>query len=115
MNACAHHNISHIGILGVDKKGQEFYQVMLGGSSGDVSKAAVGKVLGPAFCAADIPAAVETILEHYVAERFEGERFVELVQRIGLASFKRVLYPEKKGAALSSLETVKTETLGAAL
>ena len=95
MNACAHHNISHIGILGVDKKGQEFYQVMLGGSAGDVSTAAVGKVLGPAFSAAEIPSALEKILNIYVAERMQGERFVELVNRIGFEAFKRELYPEK--------------------
>jgi len=110
MNACAHHNISHIGILGVDKKGQEFYQVMLGGSAGDVSKAAVGKVVGPAFSAADIPAALETILELYVAERSEGERFVDLVNRIGMARFKRVLYPETKSPETKSPEKKSPET-----
>jgi len=109
MNACAHHNISHIGILGVDKKGQEFYQVMLGGSAGDVSGAAVGKVVGPAFSAADIPAALETILDLYVSERHEGERFVELVKRIGLARFKRVLYPEKESPEIKSPETKSLE------
>jgi len=109
MNACAHHNISHIGILGVDKKGQEFYQVMLGGSAGDVSGAAVGKVVGPAFSAAEIPAALETILTLYVSERIEGERFVELVKRIGLARFKRVLYPEKKSPELKSPEIKSPE------
>ena len=95
MNACAHHNISHIGILGVDKKGQEFYQVMLGGSAGDISNAAVGKVLGPAFSAAEIPTVVEKILSIYIQERIEGERFIELVNRIGLKKFKRAIYPEK--------------------
>lgn len=99
MNGCAHHSISHIGILGVDKKGEEFYQIMLGGSAGDFAGAAVGKVIGPSFSAADIPDALDIILRVYVARRIEGERFVEVVSRIGFAPFKQALYPEKSSPA----------------
>lgn len=99
MNACAHHNISHIGILGVDKKGREFYQVMLGGSSGDVSEASVGKVLGPAFSADEIPDVLQKLLDVYVDKRHEGERFIESYNRLGMTPFKSAVYPAKVTAA----------------
>ncbi len=92
MNACAHHNISQIGILGVDKKGQEFYQIMLGGSSGDGGAAAVGRVLGPAFSALQIPRVLEKILNLYLDQRAVGEHFSQLVNRLGMAAFKAVAY-----------------------
>ncbi len=95
MNGCAHHSISHIGILGVDKKGEEFYQIMLGGSAGDIATASVGKVIGPSFSAADIPDAIDTILQVYVAERVENEPFIHVVNRLGLEPFKAALYPKK--------------------
>lgn len=98
MNACAHHNISDIGILGVDKKGQEFYQVVLGGSSGQRSPAGVGKVLGPAFSAQQIPEAVATIMRLYIHWRMEGEDFSALVQRLGVAAFKAEVYGAKPAA-----------------
>lgn len=104
MNACAHHNISHIGILGVDKKGREFYQIMLGGSSGEVAEAAVGKVLGPAFSAQEIPAVLETILALFVEQRQGTERFIDVVNRLGLAPFKEAVYPKK-----SAVKTVDRE------
>ncbi|MDX1504709.1 MAG: nitrite/sulfite reductase, partial [Spongiibacter sp.] len=73
MNACGHHHIGHIGILGVDKKGQEFYQVSLGGSQG--LNASLGKILGPSFAQDDIPDVIEKVLNTYVDLRQEGERF----------------------------------------
>ncbi len=107
MNACAHHSISHIGILGVDKKGAEFYQIMLGGSAGDIAKPTVGKVIGPSFSAADIPEAIAIILDVYVDKRIEGESFIEVISRLGLRPFKDALYPAR-AVTLKSNSTEKT-------
>jgi len=90
INACGHHHVGHIGILGVDKHGEEFYQVTLGGSADD--SAAIGKIVGPAFSAGDIVAAVETIVETYLAQRRAGETFNATLARVGLAPFKEKLY-----------------------
>ncbi|MDF1762420.1 MAG: nitrite/sulfite reductase [Oleibacter sp.] len=95
MNACGHHHIGHIGVLGVDKKGEEFYQVSLGGNSGgnagDTS-ASVGKILGPSFARDKMPDVVATILDFYVANRHEGETFLEAYRRIGHDSYKGAVY-----------------------
>lgn len=90
MNACGHHHVGHIGVLGVDKKGQEFYQVQLGGSADE--NAALGKVLGPAFSRADMPDVIATLLNVYVDNRHDGESFSEAYQRLGIAPFKEQVY-----------------------
>ena len=91
INACGHHHVGHIGILGVDKKGEEFYQVTLGGNSSE--GAALGAIVGPAFSADDVVDAVETIVDTYLEQRAdEGERFLDTVGRVGLAPFKEKLY-----------------------
>ena len=90
MNACGHHHIGNIGILGVDKNGQEWYQITLGGSQGNYT--AIGKVIGPSFAQADVPAAFEKIMTLFVEQRQEGERFIETVRRIGLDPFKERVY-----------------------
>jgi sulfite reductase (NADPH) hemoprotein beta-component len=90
INACAHHHVGHIGILGVDRKGEELYQLLLGGDTG--AEAALGEIVGPGFDAAGIVDAVETVVRIWLARRFEGERFTETVRRIGLAPFKEALY-----------------------
>lgn len=90
MNACGHHHIGHIGILGVDKNGEEWYQVSLGGSQG--SEAAIGKVIGPSFARAMMPEVIERILQVYVAQRQPEEPFVQTVRRIGLDPFKEQVY-----------------------
>lgn len=90
MNACGHHHIGHIGILGVDKKGQEFYQVSLGGSQG--LDASLGKILGPSFAQDDIPDVIEKVLNTYVDLRQEGERFLDTYNRVGLEPFKERAY-----------------------
>ncbi len=90
INACGHHHVGHIGILGVDKKGTEFYQITLGGSAEE--DAALGKIVGPAFSYDDVVDAVETIVDTYVANRRDGERFNDTVARVGLAPFKETLY-----------------------
>lgn len=90
MNACGHHHVGNIGILGVDKKGAEFYQIQLGGNAGN--DAALGAVLGPSFGADLVPDIVAQILEIYVARRLEDESFIETFQRIGMAPFKELIY-----------------------
>ncbi len=90
MNACGHHHIGHIGILGVDKKGQEFYQISLGGSQSN--DAAIGKILGPSFAQDDVPDVVSKILEVYVEHRTEEERFLDTYRRVGIEPFKERVY-----------------------
>ncbi len=92
INACGHHHVGHIGILGLDKAGEEFYQVTLGGSASE--DAAVGKVVGPGFSNGEIVDAVETILDTYVDIREEGERFIDTFQRVGMKPFKERLYAD---------------------
>ncbi len=92
INACGHHHIGHIGILGVDKNGEEWYQITLGGSQGN--QASLGKVIGPSFAQADIPQVFEKILGVYIAKRQTGERFIETVRRIGLVPFKESVYAQ---------------------
>lgn len=90
MNACGHHHIGHIGILGVDKKGEEFYQVSLGGDAG--VDASIGKILGPSFAREQMPDVIEKILSIYVDLRIEGERFIDTYRRVGHAIFKERVY-----------------------
>lgn len=94
MNACGHHHVGNIGILGVDKKGEEFYQVSLGGSA--KREAALGKILGPSFAQEEIPGVVEKILGVFRSERLAGERFIETVERLGLEPFKKAVYQERQ-------------------
>ena len=90
MNACGHHHVGHIGILGVDKKGEEFYQIQLGGNA--LNDASLGKVLGPSFYAHEVPDILEKILHIYVNQRVEGETFLDTYRRIGIAPFKEFIY-----------------------
>ncbi|NLY58357.1 MAG: nitrite/sulfite reductase [Gammaproteobacteria bacterium] len=90
MNACGHHHIGHIGILGVDKKGEEFYQVSLGGKSGRDS--AIGKILGPSFAADQMPTVVQKLINVYLENRTPEERFIDTYERIGMAPFKERVY-----------------------
>ncbi len=98
MNSCGHHHVGHIGILGVDKNGEEWYQVSLGGSQGN--QTSLGKVIGRSFAAADVPDVISKIVDVFVAQRTAGERFIETVRRIGLDPFKLGVYgaaaPERK-------------------
>jgi sulfite reductase (NADPH) hemoprotein beta-component len=90
INACAHHHVGNIGILGVDKKGTEFYQVTLGGSADE--NTAIGDIVGPAFGEDDIVDAIETIVNTYLGLRSDGEAFIDTYRRVGLAPFKETLY-----------------------
>jgi len=90
INACGHHHVGHIGILGVDKDGSEWYQVSIGGAQGN--EAAIGKIIGPSFSALQMPEVVGRLLDVYVRNRVEGERFVDVAQRLGVAPFKEYVY-----------------------
>jgi sulfite reductase (NADPH) hemoprotein beta-component len=91
INACGHHHAGHIGILGVEKKGEEFYQITLGGSGDE--RASIGEIVGKGFSTAEVVDAVETIVDTYIANREnEGETFLDAYRRIGPAPFKEALY-----------------------
>ncbi len=91
MNSCGHHHIGHIGILGVDKGGEEWYQISIGGSQGYA--ASLGKVIGPSFARADVPDVVEKLITYYLEHRdAPEERFIDVVQRLGIEPFKRHIY-----------------------
>lgn len=90
MNACAHHHIGHIGILGLDKQGKQYYQITLGGSG--AGPAALGEVIGPSVPQAQVPATLERIIEVYRREREVGERFIDTLRRIGIQPFKERAY-----------------------
>ncbi|MBQ0961712.1 nitrite/sulfite reductase [Ideonella sp. 4Y11] len=90
MNSCGHHHTGHIGILGVDKDGKEWYQVSVGGSDGRVASGAAkpGKVIGPAFAAEEVTDAIEALVQVYRAERAAGEAFVDTMRRLGTAPLR---------------------------
>lgn len=90
MNACGHHHVGHIGILGVDKKGAEFYQVSLGGSAS--RDASLGQILGPSFAQEEMAEVIEKIITVYVEKRVEDERFIDTFRRIGIEPFKERVY-----------------------
>jgi sulfite reductase (NADPH) hemoprotein beta-component len=90
INACGHHHVGHIGILGLDKKGKEFYQLTLGGSADE--NASIGKILGPGFSGDQIADAVETVVETYLKIRGDGEAFIDTYRRVGAEPFKEAVY-----------------------
>lgn len=96
INACGHHHAGHIGILGVDKKGVEFYQLLLGGSGAE--DASVGQIMGRGFGEHEIVDAVERVVDAYLALRQTGERFLDTCRRVGLEPFKAAAYEEKVAA-----------------
>ena len=93
MNSCGHHHLGAIGILGVDKNGQEWYQITLGGQQGN--GATIGEVIGRSFAAADVPDVIETLIQTYLGLRHADERFVDTVGRTGLQPFRDAAYPDK--------------------
>ena len=91
MNSCGHHHVGHIGILGVDKQGAEFYQVSIGGAQG--KDASLGRVIGPSFAQDEVPDVIAKLIETYLARRdSEAERFIDVVRRIGIEPFKEKVY-----------------------
>jgi sulfite reductase (NADPH) hemoprotein beta-component len=91
MNSCGHHHVGHIGILGVDKNGEEWYQISIGGRQGN--RAALGRVIGPSVARAEVPDVVERLIGTYLAQReSDQERFIDVVHRIGIEPFKASAY-----------------------
>ncbi len=90
MNACGHHHVGNIGILGVDKDGSEWYQVTLGGQQG--VDASLGKVIGPSFSAEEIPNVIDLILKTFIEFRLDEELFIDCFNRIGIEPFKERVY-----------------------
>ncbi|MBL8288291.1 MAG: nitrite reductase, partial [Rubrivivax sp.] len=90
INSCGHHHSGHIGILGVDKDGAEWYQLTLGGSDGSsrAGEARAGKVIGPSFAADEVADAVEAVIDVYLRQRNGGERFVHTARRLGITPFR---------------------------
>ncbi len=104
INSCGHHHSGHIGILGVDKDGAEWYQVTLGGSDGSAlaETPIPGKVIGPSFAADEVPDVLEAVIDNYLQQRTSaGEHFVDTVHRIGLDSFKAAANAVRRSTALS--------------
>jgi sulfite reductase (NADPH) hemoprotein beta-component len=97
MNACGHHHVGHIGILGVDKRGQEFFQLTLGGSSDQ--HASLGDRLGPGLPQSEVPAAIRKIVDTYLVIREHNERFLDTYRRVGVEPFKAAVYGEHSQAA----------------
>lgn len=96
MNACGHHHVGHIGVLGVDKDHEEFYQVSIGGKKGN--DASLGKTIGRAFSADEMPTVIKKLIEVYIKERNSDEQFIDTVRRLGMAPFKAHVYAEKETA-----------------
>jgi sulfite reductase (NADPH) hemoprotein beta-component len=92
MNSCGHHHVGHIGVLGVDKSGSEWYQVSIGGAQGVHEDASLGQVIGPSFAAAEMPEVVEKLVSTYLEKRTPEERFIDTVRRLGIAPFKERVY-----------------------
>jgi len=97
MNACGHHHVGHIGILGVDKHGEEWYQISLGGSANGFT--ALGEVIGPSVAQHEVATTLERIVETYRELREEGERFIDTVRRVGLTPFRERAYAAHPAAA----------------
>jgi sulfite reductase (NADPH) hemoprotein beta-component len=97
MNACGHHHVGHIGILGVDKHGEEWYQISLGGSANGFT--ALGEVIGPSVAKQEVAPTLERIVEVYRARRLEDERFIDTVRRLGLEPFRAGAYASHPQAA----------------
>jgi sulfite reductase (NADPH) hemoprotein beta-component len=90
MNACGHHHVGHIGILGVDKKGEEWYQITLGGSAEE--NASLGKIIGRSVAKDQVAATISIILDTYIAVRLDQESFLQAVHRLGIQPFKEAVY-----------------------
>ena len=97
INSCGHHHVGHIGILGVDKQGEEFYQLTVGGSS--AQDAGLGRILGPSLPAGEVAGAIRRMVDVYLAERTKGERFLDTQRRLGVEPFKAAVYGRREAKA----------------
>ena len=100
MNSCGHHHVGNIGILGVDKDGQEWYQVTLGGDQGN--HASIGKVIGPSFFAEDMPDVISKVIDVFVEQREPEEKFIDAVRRLGITPFKERVYQDRPTRKVAS-------------
>ena len=96
INACGHHHVGHIGILGLERAGEETYQITLGGSADE--NASIGQITGPGFSSEKVVEAIETIVETYTGRRREEETFLDAYRRVGMAPFKEALYERSAGS-----------------
>ena len=105
INSCGHHHVGNIGVLGVDKDGEEWYQITLGGEQGNT--AAIGKVIGPSFYADEIPDVITNIINTYTEQRTDDESFIDAYRRIGVTPFKEAAYKnaKKKDKAVDQKES----------
>jgi sulfite reductase (NADPH) hemoprotein beta-component len=119
MNSCGHHHVGHIGILGVDKDGEEWYQISIGGADGSQAAAgrnAIGRIIGPSFAANQVPDVITRLIETFIESRDEGERFVDTVARLGVEPFKDNVYrhitpAQRDPAAISAAPTTERRLL----
>jgi sulfite reductase (NADPH) hemoprotein beta-component len=112
MNSCGHHHAGHIGILGVDKDGEEWYQISIGGADGSNAgrgRSSIGKVIGPSFKADYIPDVVSRLVDIYLDEREGDERFIDTVGRLGIAPFKTGVYGTPLRAHATQTEGVTAD------
>jgi sulfite reductase (NADPH) hemoprotein beta-component len=112
MNSCGHHHAGHIGILGVDKDGEEWYQVSVGGADGSQAgrgRSAIGKVIGPSFKADDMPDVISRLIDIYLERREAEERFIDTVGRLGIAPFKSGVYGSPLRASTENREEALTD------
>ena len=110
MNSCGHHHVAHIGILGVDKNGEEWYQVTIGGQQGN--ETTIGKVIGPSFYADEVPLVIEALINVYTEQRTPNERFIDTLQRIGIEPFKLRAYAgrDKRKPANAAAAHIKADS-----
>jgi sulfite reductase (NADPH) hemoprotein beta-component len=103
INSCGHHHSGHIGILGVDKDGSEWYQLTVGGSDGTRLSGAprAGRVIGPSFAADEVADAVEAVIETYLRDRHRGEHFVDTATRLGPAPFRTAADAVRRSTAVA--------------
>ncbi|HJV95086.1 MAG TPA: nitrite reductase, partial [Albitalea sp.] len=101
ITSCGHHHSGHIGILGVDKDGSEWYQVTLGGLDGSAISggSAPGKVIGPSFAADEVPDVIEAVIDTYRHQRAANERFIDTVKRVGIDPFKAAANAQRRSTA----------------
>ena len=109
INSCGHHHSGHIGILGVDKDGKEWYQVTLGGSDGSALSGApkAGKVVGPSFSSAEVVDVIDAVLEVYTDQRTHGETFIDTLHRIGIEPFKTAANAARHSSTDEALSTLE--------
>ena len=111
MNSCGHHHVANIGILGVDKNDEEWYQITVGGQQGNA--ATIGKVIGPSFYAQEVPLVIEALIDVYRENRGDSERFIDTLQRIGIEPFKARAYAGRDRRRVAKVDSNEKELLNA--